>query len=174
MAASILQGILPVANLYGPNNAPIWHGIEAATQTYKYGTPLINSSGSLATAATLPTLGTVVGISVAKASGTTGADVPFYPILNGSIWEITADVLSSTTVTGTGVISQSDFWNKFNMSLDTVGVNFYLNQAGTNVGGLFLIGAKQGVVLGTTKQPRVYVTFASYALTAGNLGLGEW
>ena len=90
MAAQISLGILPVANLYGPNNAPIWHGIEASSQTYKQGTPLINSSGSLATAATLPTLGTVVGISCAKATGVTGADIPFYPILNGSIWEITA------------------------------------------------------------------------------------
>jgi hypothetical protein len=171
MAASIKQGITPVSNMYGPNNNPVWHGIEAASQSWKAGMPLINSSGSLAIAATLPTLGTVIGISIAAATGVTGADVPFTPILNGMLWEITLDVLSSTTVTGTGTVAQTDFWNKFNLSLDTVGVNFYLNQASSSAGGLLLVGVKRGVVLGTTVQPRVYVTFPSYALAAGNLGL---
>lgn len=48
-------------------------GIEAATQSFKKGTPLINSSGSLAAVAADPTA--IRCISLKDATGTTGKTV---------------------------------------------------------------------------------------------------
>lgn len=172
--AQIPMEMTPAANLFGQNNAPIWHGIEAAGQTYKRGAPLINSSGSLATAADEPSAGTVIGIANAAATGTTGSDVPFTPVFNGIIFECTADVASGTSVTGTGTIAQADIWNYFDLSLDTTSGFWYLDQAETTEGGLLLIGVKQGVVLGTTKQPRVYVVFSNAKLVASAISLSAW
>src|SRR5512139_3942226 len=76
-----------IAPLQGLKSVPIMHGYEAASQSFKAGEPLVNSSGALAVATAEPTAETLVGLSVAPASGTTSADCLYIPILPHMIFE---------------------------------------------------------------------------------------
>src|SRR5258707_15612653 len=91
MAANI-QSIKPDIGIANWQDAGL-HGIEAATQTWKVGAPLVNSSGSLAEATTGTTgyAGLIVGFALAPARGTTGADVNFVPAVQGLSMSGTVD-----------------------------------------------------------------------------------
>ena len=79
------------AKRFGPSKAlglnikPSLTGPEAATQSFKKGALLIDSSGYLAEGGTDPT--NIIGVSEEAASGTTGNDVRFTPALPNVLFE---------------------------------------------------------------------------------------
>lgn len=74
----------------------IRHGYEGSSQSFKAGELLVNSSGTLVVATADPTAETIVGLSVAPATGTTNADclyIPIWPhtVLRGQIQNAAGD-----------------------------------------------------------------------------------
>jgi hypothetical protein len=119
-------GIQPVAavRMEGMYSIPVEHGIEAASQSYKKGSLLLYSSGSLAICATNPAL--CVGISLSAATGVTGADVPFVPILPSLLFEMSVDGTLSTNAPATGKPSDFTIGTAYGLSLDAATGLFYL------------------------------------------------
>jgi hypothetical protein len=76
-----------VAPLNGLVSVPVWHGYEASGQSFKAGEPLIMSTGALAVAGADPTAETLVGLSLAPATGTTSTDVAYIPLLFDMVFE---------------------------------------------------------------------------------------
>ena len=110
------------------------HGIEASGQTWKVGAPLINSSGSLAeaTTGTSAYAGTIVGFSLAPATGVTGADVLFSPTLQGATYAGTVDgTLVSTNAPGTGSVAQTAVWGGIGLQKDAASGLWFLCTSGT-------------------------------------------
>ena len=83
---ALTQGFA-IAPLNGLVSVPIWHGYEAASQSFHEGELLINSSGALAVAGADPTAETLVGMALGHATGTTSADVAYIPLLPTLIFE---------------------------------------------------------------------------------------
>lgn len=123
------------------------YGKEAASQSFKKGTPLINSSGKLATAGTAPA--TVRGISVKAASGTTDEVVEYYRIQPGVLYEMTF----------TGTIAQSDIHSNVGIVKDATTGYWYADSADTG-DQVTIESLAPGWAIGDTK-PRVLVTFNS-------------
>lgn len=110
------------------------HGIEGATQSYKIGAPLVNSSGSLVEASTGTTgyAGLIVGFALAAATGVTGADVPFVPAVQGLCMSGTVDgTLSASNAPGTGSVAQTAVWGGIGLQKDAASGYWYLCTTGT-------------------------------------------
>lgn len=132
MAANI-QPIMPDIGLANWQNA-ILHGIEAASQTWKVGAPLVNSSGSLveATTGTGGYAGTIIGFALAPATGVTGADVTFVPALQGLTMAGTVDgTLNGSNAPGTGSVAQTAVWGGIGLQKDGASGLWYLCTTGT-------------------------------------------
>lgn len=132
MAANI-QPIMPDIGLANWQNA-ILHGIEAASQTWKVGAPLVNSSGSLAEASTGTGgyAGTIIGFALAPATGVTGADVTFVPALQGLTMAGTVDgTLVATNAPGTGSVAQTAVWGGIGLQKDAASGLWFLCTSGT-------------------------------------------
>ena len=126
MAANI-QPIMPDIGLANWQNA-ILHGIEAASQTWKVGAPLVNSSGSLAeaTTGTGGYAGTIIGFALAPATGVTGADVTFVPALQGLTMAGTVDgTLNGSNAPGTGSVAQTAVWGGIGLQKDAASGLWY-------------------------------------------------
>lgn len=120
-------------------------GIEASTQSYKKGSPLINSSGSLATAAADPTA--LRGIAKKDASGTTGAVVEYWPIKAGHLYSMVFD----------GTIAQSDIFSNVGIAKDST-TGYWSAVAAETEDTVTIQALEPGWAIGDTK-PRVLVTF---------------
>lgn len=120
-------------------------GIEAASQTYKKGSPLINSSGSLATAAADPTA--MRGIAMKDATGTTGARVEYWPLRAGALYEMTFD----------GTIAQSDIYSNVGIAKDAT-TGYWSAVAAETEDTVTIQALAPGWAIGDVK-PRVLVTF---------------
>ena len=110
------------------------HGLEAASQTWKVGAPLVNSSGSLAEASTGTTgyAGLIIGFALAPATGTTGADVMFVPALQGLCLSGTVDgTLSGSNAPGTGSVAQTAVWGGIGLQKDAASGLWFLCTTGT-------------------------------------------
>jgi hypothetical protein len=79
-------------------SAPIWHGLEAAAQSWKIGALLVDLNGTVVVGAADPGLGTILGVATGKATGVTGADVTFDAALSWAIFEGNLDDTSGTYV----------------------------------------------------------------------------
>lgn len=120
-------------------------GIEAASQSYKKGSPLINSSGSLATAAADPTA--MRGIALTDASGTTGARVEYWPLKAGRLYAMVFD----------GVLAQSDIYSNVGIAKDST-TGYWSAVAAETEDTVTIQAIAPGWAVGDTK-PYVLVTF---------------
>ena len=127
MSANIQPiGAVRMEGLYA---IPLEWGIELASQVYLKGNPLVYSSGSLEIAGTNPTA--IVGIAASKATGVTGAPVPYVPALPDSIiFEISVDgTLVASDAPGTGYPSQFTIGALYGITLDPVSGQWYLDSS---------------------------------------------
>lgn len=100
-------------------------GIEAGSQSYKTGAPLVNSSGSLAEAGANPT--TVIGVALAAATGTTGAQVLYYPAIQDSyLFEISIDKASGQGG-ALAVLAQTNVYATYGITKDGTTGYWYLD-----------------------------------------------
>ena len=117
--------------LGGRAGVPILWGIEGTTQSYKAGSPLIFSSGTLVAATSpLSSSNLCIGFAAADASGTTGAKAPYHPAIVGLLWEGTLTKTASTNAlvaTNIGLI--------YAITKDTVSGNWYLEATATATDG---------------------------------------
>src|SRR5258708_6176670 len=131
--AAVIQPIKPDIGISNWQDAGL-HGIEAATQTWKVGAPLVNSSGSLveATTGTTGYAGLIIGFALAPATGVTGADVEFVPALQGLCFAGTVDgTLSASNAPGTGSVAQTAVWGGIGLQKDGASGRWYLCTTGT-------------------------------------------
>lgn len=122
-------GIQPIGavRMEGLYSIPVEHGIEASSQTYKKGCLVLYSSGSIAKCATNPAL--TLGVSLSAATGVTGADAPYVPILPNILFETSMDGALSTNAPGTGKPSDLTIGVAYGMSLDAATGLFYLDSS---------------------------------------------
>lgn len=132
MAASI-KPIMPDVG-FGNWQSVVQHGIEAASQTWKVGAPLVNSSGSLAEATTGTTgyAGLIIGFALAPATGVTGTDVEFFPTISPATYAGTVDgTLVATNAPGTGSVAQTGVWGGIGLQKDAASGLWFLCTTGT-------------------------------------------
>jgi hypothetical protein len=120
-------------------------GIEAASQSYKKGSPLIDSSGKIATAGAAPAA--VLGIAFTDATGTTNKPLEYWPIKAGRLYEITFN----------GTIAQTDINTNVGIVKDATTGYWYCDSGDTG-DQVTIKMLSPGWAIGDTK-PRVLVTF---------------
>jgi len=131
--AAIIRPIAPDIGFSNWQNV-VQHGIEAASQTWKVGAPLVNSSGSLAEATTGTTgyAGLIVGFALGPATGVTGADVMFVPCIPTASFAGTVDgTLVATNAPGTGSVAQTAVWGGIGLQKDAASGLWYFCTTGT-------------------------------------------
>src|SRR5690349_3225376 len=122
MAQALTQ--MKVSHALGLNTPPLFHGQEAASQSYLVGGLLVDSSGKVAVAAADPSLGTILGLATVAATGTTDTDVPFVPALPGVVFEANLDDGSGTLASAI-----THLWGRFGIAV-TSG-KFWIDQSDT-------------------------------------------
>ncbi len=153
-------GILPIGAVRteGLYSIPVENGVEGTSQSYPKGALLAYSSGALV-AATFPSPDNIVGVSLAKATGTTSAPCPYVPCLPDSIiFEISMDGALSTNAPATGKPSDLTIGAVYGLSLDAATNLPYLDSSITgteDVVRLVDYDADQASVI----QGRVHVRF---------------
>lgn len=155
MAVSTLQsnaiGFHPSANLGGGSGVvPLRSGVEAASQSFKKGAVLIESSGSIAIAAA-DAVAAIIGIAAHDASGVTGREVLYYPALPGMVFECT---LEDETNEDHALVQGNVFAN-YAVQVDNNGI-WYADENDTTNTAVHVVGHKDPI--GTTRA-RVYVSF---------------
>jgi len=146
---------------YPPGGSiPIGKGIEGASQAYKKGAPLINSSGKLviASGAPLDTADSIVGFALRDATGVTDSEVLYVPALKGII---VFSAMLEDNVNFNHVLAQANQYTKYVILEDTTSKAWFLDENNTTNGIALVIGFQSDV--GTTKG-RVY-----FILTGGTL-----
>ena len=131
--AALIKPIMPDIGLANWQDC-VMHGIEAASQTWKVGAPLVNSSGSLAEATTATTgyAGTIIGFALAPASGVTATDVLFVPVISTLTFSGTVDgTLVATNAPGTGSVAQTAVWGGIGLQKDAASGLWFLCTTGT-------------------------------------------
>jgi hypothetical protein len=109
-------------------------GIEAASQTWKIGAPLVNSSGKLAEASTSTSAKSgIIGIALAPASGITNNPVQYVPLCpDGLSFQGTIDgTLSSSNAPGTGSLAQSGMYGGGTLQKDAASGLWFFNNTAT-------------------------------------------
>lgn len=156
--------------IQGGGSAPIDHGIEKASSSWKAGAFLIDDTpnGTLTISTTPIDVGAVArrtfGFALADATGTTGHDVPFIRIRGDAIFEITLSDLSA----GTHTLAQGDLYKTLAITKGTT--NWYLDaNAVSDAGGGHIIGFKDPV---GTVDARVYCLVTATALGAADASSG--
>ena len=159
-----------VARYLGFASAPILHGEEKASQTFKKGAFLIDDDAGLITETTSALDASTVahrcvGLALKDASGVTSADMPF--VFLGS--QVVIEITLSDNTAGVHTSAATDKWKVYaaakgtnNWALDT--------NAASDTGGLLVIGFKKGVVVGTTTEARVYGIVTSTVRGGTNAG----
>lgn len=100
--------------------------LEAASQTYKAYSPLVSSSGKLATASEDVTTAIIVGFATQDASGTTDNPTAVVTALSGLEFEATLE-------DGTGgdhALAQTDLFAHYGLAVTAAGL-WYVDQAET-------------------------------------------
>jgi hypothetical protein len=132
MSANI-QPIMPDVGLGSWQNS-IQHGLEGTSQTWKVGAPLVVSSGYLIEASTSTSAKSgIVGIALAAASGTHGADVSYVPLSPDALtFQGTVDgTLSSSNAPGTGSLTQANMYTGGTLQKDAASGLWFLNNTAT-------------------------------------------
>jgi hypothetical protein len=124
------------------HSAPILHGKEKASQSYKSGAFLIDDGSGLLAETTSPVDASAVskrtfGLAIKDATGTTSADVPLVWLTNDVLVEIT---LSDNTA-GAHTLAQTDQWQVY---APTKGTNNWALDANAEIdtGGMVVVGFK--------------------------------
>ena len=144
-------GFIPSKNLGSASGViPLMAGVEAATQSWKKGAVLINSSGKIAIAAADP-VAEIVGVAAGPASGVTDAEVLYYPARPGMVFEATFEDETNQD----HVLVIANMFANFAVQLDSNGI-FYVDENDTTNTGVVIVGYKDA--LGTTRA-RVFVEF---------------
>lgn len=144
-------GFIPSKNMGGGSGIiPLREGAEAASQSWKKGAVLIESSGSIAAAAA-DAVADILGVAAGPATGTTGAQVLYYPATPGMIFECTLEDQSNQN----HVLAQSNIYANYAVQVDNDGI-YYADENDTTNTAVVIVGAKDA--LGTTRA-RVYVQF---------------
>lgn len=149
--------------------APMLHGQEKATQTFKRGAFLQDDDAGLITESASPIDGTAVtkrafGIALNAATGVTSADVAFIWLIHNVLIEITLSELTA----GTHTLVQGDLWKVYPITKATA--NWYLNgDAVSDTGGGIVVGFKDPI---GTVDPRVYCILTNTARGGANAGSG--
>jgi len=144
-------GFHPHANLGGGSGVvPLRKGVEAASQSWKKGAVLIESSGSIAIAAADAT-SAILGVAAADASGVTGREVLFYPALPGMVFEATLEDQANED----HALVQGNLYANYAIQVDGNGI-FYVDENDTSNTSVHVVGHKDAI--GTTRA-RVYVSF---------------
>lgn len=133
----------------GGNSVPVntENGIEAATQSWQPGAPLIRSSGKLAEAADDPTAA-IVGFACAPATGVTDTPVSYIPAWPGIEFEATLEDQSG----GDHALTQASMFVAYSVRQRTSNGAWYLDfNDTTNLGAIVVglvdpIGTVQGRV----------------------------
>lgn len=117
----------------GSSITPMLEGLEGATQSYKMGAILINSSGKLVTGAADPTAATIAGLAVANATGTTDTRTPYVPLFPWGVpVVICLDDDSSTNAALTRATAQTDIGTDVALKIDAATGNWYLDPGDTS------------------------------------------
>lgn len=160
MAANI-QPIQSAVGQLGWGVDVISNGFEAGSQSFKAGTLLIPSSGLIAIAGANPT--TIMGVSVAAASGVTNTAMQFVPTMPDVMWfKISVDgALNGGNAPGTGKPSDFTLYSTYGVSLDTASGIFYLDSSKSGANQVarvmqFRDGSRTG---GTVVNDYVYINW---------------
>lgn len=152
-------------------SAPVLHGEEKATQTYKQSAFLQDDDAGRITESASPIDASAVtkrafGMALQDASGVTDKDVPFVWLGPGEVIEIT---LSDATA-GTHTLAQTDKWKVFPITKAT---NYWYLDANavSDTGGAVVIGFKDPI---GTVDGRVYAVLTNTARGGANAGSGTY
>lgn len=118
-----MPGLTSVQLSTGTTDQPY---LEAATQSYLSGAPLISSSGKLAIALEDVTTAIIVGFASVDASGTTDNPTSVIPALSGLTFEATLE----DGTAGDHVLAQADLFAKYGLAKTAAGL-WYLDEAET-------------------------------------------
>lgn len=113
---------------------PTQHAPEAATQTFKGGAPVTNSTGKLAEPANNAGIsaGTIEGFTLHDASGVTSRDVLYAPAIPGIVLEACIDgALVATNAPGTGAVALADLMAEYGLERDAATGFWYVDQSNT-------------------------------------------
>lgn len=151
-------------------SAPTRRGYEKASSTWKQGSPLQDDGSGYLTPPTSPVDGSAVGkrllgVALADASGTTGADVIMVSPDNGTVFEGT---LSDATA-GTHTLAQADMHKIFPLTKGST--NWYLDANAASNNGAQIIGFKDpiGTVDGRVYFVMTRATMGGVAASSGTL-----
>jgi hypothetical protein len=162
-----------MARRVGLTSAPIVHGVEKASQTYKIGAFLIDDDAGRITESTSPIDASTAakrtfGIAVAAATGTTSANTMVVWATDSQMFEIT---LSDATA-GTHALVQNDQWKVYPILKDSTSGNWYLDaNAVSDTGGGIVVEFKDP--LGTV-DARVFTIVTNTARGGANVGSGTY
>jgi len=154
---------MAAVKMLGGSPVPLLRGIEAAGQSYLRGALLVNSAGSLAVAAADPAVETLVGIAANAATGTTGAEVLFAPLVPDLVIEATIDIAA-----GTLALTQAMLYSPFGIGVDAG--RFFIDQADTAAANVRVIPIELRDAVGTVSA-RIYALFFPAASIWGNNGV---
>lgn len=120
-------------------------GFEGVTQAFGRGAVLVEDNAQLDEAAADPVTG-IVGISADSATGTTGAECPFYPALEGVIFEANLATGGANPPTD-HVLVVGDFLTRYALQLDTSQTPdvWYIDFADTTALSVTIIGFRSAV-----------------------------
>lgn len=128
-------GIQPIVVAFpvGASSEQTLTGIEAASQTYKLGAPLVTSSGKIAVGGTNPR--NVLGFADVDASGTTDAEAPYHPALLNMMFEGSLDdTLSGSNAPLTHALAQTDVYAVAGLTVDAATGFWYIDASKTTDG----------------------------------------
>ncbi len=156
MAKATAKQSIQVSRLLGLGAAPVLTGVEAASQTFKKGAPLKNSSGKLAIAAEDDVATLLIGIAEHDAAGVTDTAVKMVPVLPNVVF--CAELSDETD--GLVTLAQTHMWGKYGINVTTDG-KWYVDTdettVGTNVAAVVVgfrdpVGTVNGIVEFVFKQ----------------------
>lgn len=142
--------VIQIGNFTAPgqNSVPVVTGLlEAASQSFKAGAPVINSSGKVAILGT-DGIASIIGFATHDASGTTDTATSIIPVYGGPI-EFEANLENSSS--GDYALTQADLFASYGL-VKTSGGLWYIDQAETTHKSVVIVGLVDAV--GTT-QARV-------------------
>lgn len=129
MAVTVCKQSIQVSRYLGLGDLPVLTGIEAASQAFKKGAPLKDSSGKLAILGADDVTG-LLGIAQHDATGVTNDEVKFVPPLPGVVF---CAELNHTT-NGTATIEQTDMYAKYGLSMASTDKRWYVDKEETASG----------------------------------------
>jgi hypothetical protein len=149
------------AKRQGLHSTPSLNFLEAASQTFKIGSPLTFTTGGstveLCASTTNPV--NIIGFSAEDASGTTNNPIRIWPLADGVIWEAELGTAALTDVT----LAQTQVGDVYGIARDGTNLGYFIDTANTAVlqVKVRIVGLKDAV---GTVNGRVYCTFFDFVM----------